>query len=137
MRISPSIVADTNFAESNITTAINYYMVRAIRLEASVTGTYYNMSEGIFDTVNVILNGAEEIQSQLTVNVYPNPAKEECLITADKPMKNIQLYDGLMRCVFSASNIQTEKFRLDLSSLKSGIYFLDVDSHFRKLVIEK
>jgi hypothetical protein len=137
MRISPSIVADTNFAESNITTAINHYMVRAIRLEASVTGTYYNMSEGIFDTVNVILNGAEEIQSQLTVNVYPNPAKEECLITADKPMKNIQLYDGLMRCVFSASNVQSEKLRIDLSKLKNGIYFLDVDSHFRKLVIEK
>ncbi len=136
-RISPSIVTDTNFAESNITTAINYYMVRAIRLEASATGTYYNMSEGIFDTVNVILNSAKEIQSLSAINIYPNPAKDECTIASDKPMKNIHVYDGLMRCVFSATDIQSERFRLDLSSLKNGIYFLDIDSHFRKLTVEK
>ena len=137
LRISPSIVADTNFGESNITTAINHYMVRAIRLEASATGTYYNMSEGIFDTVNVIINSAEEIQSLLSINVYPNPAKDECIIAADKPMKSIQVYDDLMRCVFSANNIQSEKFRLNLSNMKNGIYFLKVDSSFRKLVIEE
>lgn len=137
LRISPSIVTDTNFSESNITTAINYYMVRAIRLEASATGTYYNMSEGIFDTVNVIINGAEEIQSLLSLQVYPNPAKGECTITSNIAMKNILLYDDLMRCVFSANNVQSEKFRLDLSKMKNGIYFLEVDSHFRKLVVEK
>ena len=137
MRISSSIVTDTNFAESNITTAINYYMVRAIRLEASATGTYYNMSEGIFDTVNVIINGVENIQSLLSLNVYPNPAKEECIITSNMPMKNIFVYDDLTRCVFSAADVQSEKFRLNLSNLKNGIYFLKVDSQFRKLVVEK
>ena len=137
MRISPSIVTDTNFGESNITAAINHYMVRSIRLEASATGTYYNMSEGIFDTVHVIINGTEEIQPMLSLQLYPNPAKDECIIAADKPVKNILVYDGLMRCVFSARNIQSKKYRLDLSNLKSGIYFLDVDSYFRKLVVEK
>ena len=137
MRISPSIVTDTNFAESNITTAINHYMVRAIRLEASATGTYYNMSEGIFDTVNVIINSAEEIQSLSSIHIYPNPAKDECIIASDKPLKNIYVYDGLMRIVFSATDILSEKFRLNLSGMKNGIYFLNIDSHFRKLVVEK
>src|SRR5258706_3937041 len=136
MRISPSIVADTNFAESNITEAINHYMGRAIRLEASVTGTYYNMSEGIFDTVNVIIDGTQELQSTY-ISIYPNPAKDACIIDSDNLLQNIHAYDELMRCVFSAADIQSEKFRLDLSTMKNGIYFLNVDSHFRKLLIEK
>jgi hypothetical protein len=137
LRISPSIVADTNFLESNIATDINHYMVRAIRLEASVTGSYYNMSEGIFDTVNVIIDGAKEIQSLLSLQVYPNPAKGECSISSNIPMKIFIVYDDLMRCVFSAVNVQSQKFRLDVSNLKNGIYFLDIDSQFRKLVVER
>ncbi|MBK5286186.1 MAG: T9SS type A sorting domain-containing protein [Bacteroidia bacterium] len=136
-RISPSIVNDTNFYEANISAALNYYMVRAIRLEESMTGTYYNMSEGIFDTVAVIINKVQSVNRENNIQVYPNPANHFCLIDSDSPIENISVYDGLSRLVISMKNIQTRKCRLDLSELKTGIYVLEVDGIFKKMSLVK
>ena len=136
-RISPAIVNDTNFAEANISTAINKYMVRAIRLEASVTGTYYNMSEGIFDTVVVLLNGVEEVNLENRILIYPNPAQNVCTIVSEKNIGSVLVYDELSQVLLKVLNPGTKKYSLDLSELKNGIYFLKIDSSVKKLTVIK
>ena len=47
-RVTPSPLSATNFTDSSITSGDYTYMVRALKLESSASGTYFNASQGIF-----------------------------------------------------------------------------------------
>src|SRR5262249_2372416 len=49
VRISPALVTETRFSDPVGPT--NVYLVRAVKLEATPTGSYYNASQGIFQDV--------------------------------------------------------------------------------------
>jgi hypothetical protein len=59
-RISDTIITTTFFADHPPSTATYYYMVRAVRLEQTPSGSYYNLSTGIGDSVKaVVVSGIE------------------------------------------------------------------------------
>ncbi len=45
-RLTPAPVADTTYADTSVSTGQHYYLVRAVRLETSGSGTFYNASLG-------------------------------------------------------------------------------------------
>ena len=51
-KITPSPVTDTYFEDTLPVAGNNYYMVRSIKLNQVASGSYYNLSQGIFDTIN-------------------------------------------------------------------------------------
>jgi hypothetical protein len=135
-RISPTIVSDTNFYEANISTAINYYMVRAVRLEASVTGTYYNMSQGIFDTIPVIINSVQPMAANNNIAVFPNPAHDKCNIISVGIIHNIKIYDASSRLVFERE-VAGQQYSLSVTGISPGIYVLKIDEVIKKLIVTR
>lgn len=49
-RLNPDLIVGTAFTDPEITT--NVYMVRAVKLEVSASGSYYNASQGIFQSLD-------------------------------------------------------------------------------------
>jgi hypothetical protein len=133
-RISPAINTSTFFIDTSPQNNLNQYMVRAIRLEHSASGTYYNLSQGIFDTVSVLL-GTNEITSAFSnVSLYPNPFTEMFsvdLISPDKKNVTIQLLT-----ITGNLTIETSKrligglnhFNISTGCLSPGIYLLKIIS---------
>lgn len=52
-RLSGAPVVATNFTHSNITPGTYIYMVRTLKREVSASGSYFNLSQGIFRTISV------------------------------------------------------------------------------------
>ena len=52
-RINATLIAGTNYTDTASSSAATNYMVRAVKLEVSGSGSYYNASQGIFQTVSV------------------------------------------------------------------------------------
>jgi hypothetical protein len=75
-RISPAIINSTFYIDALPQNNLNQYMVRAVRLEHSASGTYYNLSQGIFDSVAVLLGSDEMISTFSTITLYPNPCTD-------------------------------------------------------------
>ncbi len=50
-RISDSPVKDTFFEDINPVEGNNYYMIRTLKLSKVASGSYFNLSQGIFDTI--------------------------------------------------------------------------------------
>jgi hypothetical protein len=48
-RLNASLLSGNTFADPDLTSAV--YMARAVKLETSASGTYYNASQGIFENV--------------------------------------------------------------------------------------
>jgi hypothetical protein len=105
-------------------------MVRAVKKTTSPSGTYYNYSEGIFDSTNnsfpLSINQLTEKPLQLAV--YPNPANtainiQPLLFTGSNLAGTVTNLLGQTVKQFTLENVTTT---LDISTLPSGIYFIQV-----------
>ncbi|MGB1031548.1 MAG: T9SS type A sorting domain-containing protein [Flavobacteriales bacterium] len=67
-------------------------------------------------------NGIEE-QSNIQVNVFPNPVSEVLSIQSSSVIESICLRDALGRKV---DFIEQSAFKIDVSNLPAGLYFVDV-----------
>lgn len=66
-RITPGIVPGFQYVDACLDDGLYYYMVRSVKLQRTPSGTYYNMSTGVFDTVLV-----QAKQQIMSVNIIPN-----------------------------------------------------------------
>lgn len=123
-RINSSLVTDQSYVDGGISNTGEYqYMVRAVKLEVSRTGTYYNRSQGVFDTTQVFV-AIDELDNQVMVSVFPNPAslKLNVQVSARKPL-------GLS-CLDATGRVLTSGIwepEVDVSAFSPGVYFLRID----------
>jgi len=147
-RISPTIVASLNFTDNSPYNGKNYYMVRSIRLEKSASGTYYNLSEGMFDTTFVDLTGiAPVVEQNIDMSVYPNPAKDNVIVKfylgSNKQVK-LTLINVLGEQVKEVENTELgagqHTLNFNVANLAEGMYYLKLQADnsgdsFKKILV--
>jgi hypothetical protein len=86
----------------------------------------------------------EEVNSNLAVNVYPNPTQGLVNVQAlTEPNFKVQLLDLNGRVIIEENSTSTYNTRLDLSGLAEGIYLLNVrnqdgsKAHTAKVIVRK
>lgn len=137
-RISDTIVTATSFSDENLFTGINWYMVKAVRLEETPSGSYYNTSTGIGDSVYVVVSGNENILGiENQFSVFPNPASDKITIQSSTSGLNsiLMITDDLGRIVLE-KKITSIKTFIDVSEFAAGIYFIKLNGGVRKVVVE-
>jgi PKD repeat protein len=74
-RITSSLVTGTSYTD-NVSPGTYTYMVRAVKLETSGGGTYFNPSEGAIATINITSGGTPNQPPSITstASAAPNPA---------------------------------------------------------------
>lgn len=136
-RINDDSISETFFTDNLPEEGNNYYMVRALQLTKSASGSYYNLSQGVFDTIN--FNWQQNIQplteiklldsdSKYEIFVYPNPVHE--ILTIEVPdignhYCRIFSVDGKLEHVESFNELSRQ---INISKLKSGIYYISIYS---------
>ena len=103
------------------------YMVRAIKLEEAFSGSYYNLSQGVFDTLGVFV-GIEDYKTDLQVSIYPNPISEELNVSLSLPetgtveMEVLDIHGRLL--FFQKRNLLQGKqtITVNANQLSTGIY---------------
>jgi hypothetical protein len=123
-RIASLAPNDTLYTDSMPLAGNDYYMVRALKLINSPSGYYFNLSEGVFDSVTNVVSGIE----QLTVNsnrlsVYPNPSGGRITIASTKTIDEVKVTNVLGQLIYEAQPKQTY-FNLELND--DGLYFVTV-----------
>lgn len=76
---------------------------------------------------NKIITGFETVQNN-NILFYPNPARDQIIFNGEK----VKIYN------LSGQQINTiqEQNTIDISSLESGVYIINIDGQHRKLIIE-
>ena len=120
----------------------NYYMVRAIKLIPCASGSYFNLSQGIFNTADVPPSGIPVNESDFTLYVTPNPANNLANVYFSSFQKNSSLLisDFSGRIIFSQAVFSSPEI-INLSDFSSGIYQLILKKEgtrkVKKLVVIK
>ncbi len=80
----------------------------------------------------------EEVNSvnvpALEINIYPNPAASELVVSANWKIKSLSIYN-LTGCIVYSENSDKESARLNIASFPPGVYFIKINgTEIRKFV---
>jgi hypothetical protein len=131
VRISPAIISIYTFTDTQPLEGINYYMVKAVKLENTPSGSYFNVSRGVYDSITYTPISVETVDNEKSqLFTYPNPVtaivnlrflhfkSNRCNITINDPAghkileREITLNAGDANC------------SIDVNYLTAGIYIL-------------
>lgn len=132
-KLNNSLLTGTSFIDTFPWNGTNVYMVRAVKLETSASGTYYNMSIGAFDSTNAVNNSINElITDNIKVNIYPNPNHGKFKIQTESSSPEVlycEILNPLGKIIYqqnySVSTGLSSK-EIDLGIIDKGIYLLKI-----------
>ena len=126
-RISTDIVTSTEFLHESPKSNGSWYMVRAIKLETTGSGSYLNPSQGTMIQSGFFLNNElTELESNLII-LYPCPADD--FVTLEGPLDNytFELIDSRGKMIQPILSSE-EKHVIDIGHLESGCFFIKTTS---------
>ncbi len=84
--------------------------------------------------------GIEEKDKKTELSLFPNPAKNNVLISSSNKINRIELVDITGKSIRSFDSLNQKMINLDLTELGSGIYFVSVFNELgietKKLIVE-
>jgi hypothetical protein len=134
LRITETPATETRFEDVSPNEGYNYYMVRTLKLSHVASGSYYNLSQGIFDTIRFEKQTQPSLEitasRENTLNeaiIYPNPSTGLFNISfGSLPVQQatIKIYNlqGKLVHVATFENTALEKF--DIGTLPKGVYIV-------------
>jgi hypothetical protein len=150
-RISEDIVTSTSFTDITARHIWNYYMVRAVKEERLHSGTYLNLSQGMFSKVGTMRIDLTR-DKVLNTLLYPNPASGNTnlvIVTDLSGVAEINLFDLsgkiLNKLSINISEFVTEKNIIladaEGNSLASGVYYIEINlnsviRHIKFIIID-
>lgn len=115
----------------------SYYVSQSVG-QNSVIGTFsndnYTIRQG-FQQPPIKVEIIRSLDNHLNVVVYPNPVNTYVTVLFSEVLKasiNVVLYDISGKVVINESQNPTRSFIVDMSSLASGVYLLDLTSENKK-----
>ncbi len=96
IRLNEEITTENQFADIEPLGGHAVYMVRAIVLEEAASGTYYNLSQGIFASPDGMVAVSDFISKESDLKISPNPASSWVNIEFEGPTNEnskIEIFD--------------------------------------------
>ncbi len=126
-QLTTSPVTSTSYTDITPKNGNNAYMVRAVLLEETPSGSYYNQSLGISGEVKLNTGITQATTSTIEMSVYPNPAKDILYIQTPNNTNifTVSVFD-LQGKEVARKNIKGNLNTLDLQSFSKGVYMLQL-----------
>ncbi len=141
-RLNSSLVTGTTFDHTWPKAGTNHYMVRAVKLQETASGTYFNLSQGIYGKAdNMELGSVPNTNTLSTLIIYPNPAKNELFVNYklhgnDDLHIRITDLSGKVLLEELHRNVHKGIIRISIESLTTGIYLVDVNGTYQKVFVQ-
>ncbi|MFI5171957.1 MAG: T9SS type A sorting domain-containing protein [Chitinophagales bacterium] len=135
IRITDEIINYSPYADESPLNGLNYYMVRAVALKETPSGSYYNLSTGVTDSISIILTGTNDLHS-LTFKLQPNPSNNYFILSSPVELTGEEIFISDITGKQIQKNICTSsETKIDVSKLDNGIYFVGIKGGVQKLIV--
>ena len=145
-KITPKPITDTFYNDPISLTGTNIYIIRAVKLETSSSGTYFNMSQGIFDSTTFLLSDkSEPLDNHNQCRIYPNPSNGNINLEIGSlvhPNLTIEIFNQIGQSVIHEEKTTTGNYyscNYDLSQFGKGLFLVRISvgnqSEIRKIII--
>mgnify|MGYP003306860106 CR=1 FL=1 len=102
---------------------------------AEVVAVYENnkISASVIDNILVEINTESIIENNISLDIYPNPVNDKLYIETQTQTLTIEIYDIYGRRQ-QLSAISSQPSVIDVENLKSGIYFVKINTEKGNIV---
>lgn len=114
------------FADGKPLGGQNIYMVRAVKLDSSASGTFYNQSIGKFAVAQNLIGLSINKPHQLQFKLYPNPAHECIYIQCNKEERTHYTLTNIEGKEILSGFFHAHFNQIRTQNLTNGIYFLNL-----------
>jgi hypothetical protein len=133
IRINSALIEDTFFIHKHPGNGLNVYMVRAVKLETTASGSYYNMSLGIFDSIYAKGVGVNDPEISRELMVFPNPNSGTFNIQLKSNISTphqLEIFNMVGQKIYEQNIPATTEFNsiINLENSEKGIYLLKLKS---------
>ncbi len=118
-----------------------FYMVRAIKLEVTPAGSFYNLSQGSFAKA-VGISGKSANTTALDIQqfvCFPNPANQSIYVRLNQMLQHpseVRVYDQLGRLVQNSSLFPgNQEINLNVSNLPNGSYWIEIGRQKERIIV--
>jgi hypothetical protein len=126
------LISDTVYYDStNYLKGRNLYTVRALRLETTNSGTWWNASGGPYAAVSHTNANSNFSAAALGVRAYPNPGNGLVQLALSETVRqaSIRVFDMNGRLMLSQQfDAAAQTLEADLSALRQGVYLIQVEA---------
>ena len=139
MYINGNLVAETDsetlsyINEAEVAASIVYNQfttaeVVAVYEDGKTSVNIITVVKHIWDSSNIVEN------STIKCNIFPNPANDKLYIEAETEVEEVVVYDVYGRHQVTETPSHQGNLTIDLSDLKSGIYFVKINTNEGNIV---
>ena len=130
VKLNGSPVTTTSYTDITVPNGgIFTYVVKAVALKTTASGSYYNQSLGIRNS-EVFTVSTNEINKE-SVLLYPNPNKEGLIHVRGTNISSIEVFDTFGREV----KVTYENGTIDVSSLEKGQYIVKLITNNHNILV--
>lgn len=115
-KLTPVPISDISYNDSDFEPT-NWYQIKAIKLQTTGSGVYWNPSIGIHKNFASL---AINTQNKISVKIAPNPAKNQLEIITTVVILSYEIYD-LQGKLIQKNTL--ENYKIQISSLEKGYIF--------------
>ncbi|HEX8545895.1 MAG TPA: C25 family cysteine peptidase [Cytophagaceae bacterium] len=135
IRLTKEPISATSIIDAAPLAGENIYMIRAARLQQSASGSYINLSQGVFASftypdIPLSSNPISKTISSVTTSAEPGqPVTVELIVQAPTTV-NLQMFDVVGRSCWQASyhaQVGLNRLVAPQTTSAAGMYFLTVD----------
>ena len=131
-KLTMAVVTSTSYKDKTIVTGEEYeYMVKAVKLKTNSSGSFFNESLGVL--VPTSLANAEFEVDELNLSIFPVPTFNTLNISGDANIVTVTITSTSGKMLLTKS-INAKELVLDVSFLKSDVYFLSIETLEGKVV---
>lgn len=138
LKLNSTIVTNTNFIDNTLITNGTYkYIVKAVKLKTTASGSYFNQSLGIDNSITITnLNVSDFSLPELLI--YPNPTNGLVYVKLSEVTNNLKatLINSLGQTLFEKNIKQSHQFNININA-PIGIYFLKIESFNHQTIFKK
>ncbi len=95
-------------------------------------------AQGFLLVKESLVLGTEDVELDSSVAIYPNPASNEVFIASKQfAIESIKVTDLSGKQIYVSGEMSQDNYRLDISALSSGVYFVTLNNQVTKKIIKQ
>lgn len=134
--VNSELIEATSYTDTQPFEGTNHYLVKAVIITETGSGSYTNMSLGCLDSITDMrgTNAHINLASPLGIKVYPTLVSDKIYIQQKNAQKASYLIQNNLGITVNKGVISSQKESIDVQSLESGVYYLLINGFSQKFV---
>jgi hypothetical protein len=134
--INASLIEGNSYTDNQPYEGTNHYLIKAVKITETGSGSYINMSIGLADSITGIKGSQSNVPiiNGSKIKIYPTVVQDKIHVEQKDAQKSPYTIQNSLGMYIMKGEILSQKASIDIQILQSGVYYLMINGSSQKFV---